>query len=186
MALGPGEEHPGEIEEGIGAVSGLDLACDADGATLVRKKFNGDIGRLSRGPIVGILPARSIGTTVAGGAASAVIGTALRAIGTFGIRLAGGAGSIAPGTAIIAAAGIAARLGIIAWTASGALSTGPAAAIVLTAAAPEVAPETTAGAAIVIAALVVRVRILAGWLLEPVGHKLEVKVRGEIRHGVIE
>jgi len=92
-------------------------------------------------------------------AAPAVVGTRGGAIRALAIGLASAWG-IAASTSIIPAG-----------RASRALATtGSAPAIVLPSTASPIAARASPGAAIVVASLVVRVRILRGWLFEPVRH----------------
>jgi hypothetical protein len=172
MALGAGEEHPGQVEEGIGAVGRFNLAADADGAAFVGEEFDDDIGRLGRG---GRLLAGGIGAALVAGGIAAVIG----AVGAPATLWLASARGVAPGAATV----VPASGGGSTWAAA----SGPAPAVVLasTATSP-IATWASAGAAIFIASLVVRVRILTGWLFEPIGHYLEVEVRRQIGHGVIE
>jgi hypothetical protein len=175
MALGPGQEHASEIEEGVGAMGGLDLAGNTDRAALVGEKFDGYVGWLGRRGVL----------VLAGG-----IGTTRGTVGAPAFGFASAGGGIASRAAFLAAIWtpiITARAGVSAVSATWALAAAwPAAAIVLATAATPVATGATPGAAIGVLALVVGIRILRGWLFEPVRHQLEVEVRGQFGHGVIE
>jgi hypothetical protein len=188
MALGPGQEHASEIEEGVGAMGGLDLAGNTDRAALVGEKFDGYVGWLGRRGV--LVLAGGIGTALVALGSAAVIGTTRGTVGAPAFGFASAGGGIASRAAFLAAIWtpiITARAGVSAVSATWALAAAwPAAAIVLATAATPVATGATPGAAIGVLALVVGIRILRGWLFEPVRHQLEVEVRGQFGHGVIE